>query len=110
MKEAAYGGLDHLKAGGEEEDRYAQGGEGLELGVAVGMILVRRTGGQAEAHQANDIGGAVEERVQSVGGHAQGSCKEAVGTLDKGNKDIYYEYYYEEAPDSREVSALEHDG
>ena len=61
------------------------GGDGFVLPVSVGMILVRRLTGGADAHQADDVRRAVGERMEAVGEDADGAAR--VPERDLGDRD-----------------------
>ena len=58
--ETIYCGIDQLKAAGKEKHGNSDRCKGFELGMAVRVLLVRRARGHRDAHETNDIGGAVE--------------------------------------------------
>ena len=64
-----------------EHDPDQRGGEGLELGVAVGVLGVGRPRGEPHADQPDDVRGAVEQRVEAVGLHGRGVTDDAVDEL-----------------------------
>ena len=61
------GELTYAYTPGEEQDGDAYGGEGLELGVAVRMLLVRRAGGYGDANQPDDVGSTRPARALRKG-------------------------------------------
>jgi hypothetical protein len=67
--------------------------------MAIGIVFVGRAGRQGDAHQADDLGGAVEKGMQAVCAHAQGVGEKAIASLGEGSGYVNYEYYYQNAPD-----------
>src|SRR5690606_21212696 len=97
--QATDSGYDQLQAAGKEQYGYAHGAEALILGMAVRVIPVRRTGGQAYPHQADDIGGAVEKGMQAVCAHGECNGVKTVDPLGQSGEYVEDEYDHQDATD-----------
>ena len=75
------------------------GGHGLELRVAVGVTLVGRSRREPHADEADDVGGAVEERVEAVGLHRRGVADDAVEELCQRHGEVQRQHDPEDRAD-----------
>ena len=76
--EQAVPGLPDHDAGQEEQQRrFRQRGDALDLAVAVVMLLVGRLAGHAHREIGHDGGGEIEQRMRRLGEHRERAGGEA---------------------------------
>jgi hypothetical protein len=94
------GALADGVAGEDQEHADQRGRERLELGVTVRMLVVGRARREPHAHEAYDVGRAVEHGVEAVGLHGRGMTHEPVHELRRGHRQVEEQHDPEDVADA----------
>ena len=78
--------VDDPDAGDDQEEGLDEGGEVLDLAVAVGVVLVGGTVGDVDGQEGDDGGHQVEAGVGGLGQHPEAAGHEADDELDDGEE------------------------
>ena len=65
-----------------------QPGQIFVPGMAVGMLRVRRTGPQFEAHQADDVGAGIRQVIHTVGHNGNAAGQRADGGFSRKKQQV----------------------
>ena len=88
VEQTGDGAGGHFPGGDKERGRDEEGRDGFELAMAVGMFGIRRPATDAHGDDADDVGDAVKERVETVGQEAERAGGQAHDELGHARKHV----------------------
>ena len=99
VEEATDGARPQLPRRHKEGEGDKERGHGLKFAVAVGVFGVGRLAADAHRHQANNVGDAVEERVETICHQAQRTRGQADAQLGRRGEQVEHKSNDENAAD-----------